>query len=184
MAYVVIGSHTVTMFVFLAAAAGKLRSRAAFGRFVTSVRAVAPGGAPGIIAASTAGAELLTAALLAAGPASWPGRAGLCLALALLAGFVAVIGRALRRGVRVPCRCFGSSSASLGVPQIVRNVLLALLAGFALVAGPAVRVVDGRGAVVAVVAAAVVTAVLARLDDLTGLFLDGAGRRHSTASPL
>lgn len=77
--------------------------------------------------------ELSAAALLLpAVTARWGG----LLALALLALFTAAVARALKRGETPDCHCFGQlHSAPAGRVTLVRNAVLAGLAGFVVVAG-------------------------------------------------
>jgi hypothetical protein len=89
-------------------------------------------------------------------------RLGGAAALLALAGFSAVLWRALGRGKAVTCGCFGGTgSAPISVADLVRNGLLAVLAVAATaapVAGP-----PSLAAVVAVTAAAVAGAVVVAL---------------------
>lgn len=75
-------------------------------------------------------AELAIAGLLVVLP-----RVGATLAIVALAGFSAVLGRALVKGVEVGCGCFGATATDpVSVADLLRNGLLALaaaLAGFA-----------------------------------------------------
>jgi len=108
--------------VFAAAVFGKARSRTAFASFTRDLPRF---GLPGGSAAAPVGlgivlAEAATVGLLFAVPLS-----GFLLALVMLLGFSTGIAIALRRGERVPCRCFGSSRNPVGVPHLIRNGLLA-----------------------------------------------------------
>ena len=94
-------------------------------------------------------AELLLAAALAAAPA-----VGGAFSLVLLGGFSVVLGRAVRRGVGVPCNCFGAARTEpVSWTDVVRNALLAGLAVAALV--------DPRPGMPSLVAAAVTAALFA-----------------------
>jgi hypothetical protein len=161
--------------VFLAALGEKLRSRRAFAELVESLRELAVLPAPVWIGvgASLAALEAAVVALLAAAPA-----AGFALALALLASFVWVLARALRRGSRVRCRCFGATGGILGREHVARDAALALVAAAGLAAQSAT---PGAGAPAAVLLAAGGTGALAgllvaRWDDLAYLL----GRRPAT----
>jgi hypothetical protein len=161
--------------VFLAALVEKLRSCGAFGELVESLREL--GGLPapvwtwiGVILAAL---EVAVVLLLAAAPA-----AGLALALALLATFVAVLARALRRGRRVRCRCFGAAGGVLGREHLARDAGLALVAAAGLAAqwaapdaGAPAAVLLGAGGTGALAGLAV-----ARWDDLAYVL----GRRPAT----
>ena len=92
--------------------------------------------------------ELLLAVTLLAAPS-----AGGAAALVLLAGFSAVLVRALRRGVEVRCACFGQAAGpSLSYVDLVRNGLLASLALLAVGAGVDPRVPAAAAMVVVGVA--------------------------------
>ncbi|MBB5852627.1 MauE/DoxX family redox-associated membrane protein [Amycolatopsis umgeniensis] len=94
-------------------------------------------------------------------------------AAALLAVFTAAITLSLSRGERAPCHCFGRSAMPLGVPQVVRNVLLL---GIALIGSVASLVESPHGALpgtaVALCAGLVVGFVAVRSDDIVELFRD------------
>ena len=86
-------------------------------------------------------------------------RAGAVAALLLLAVFSALLVAALRRGVKVACGCFGTTStAVVSAADLVRNALLAGLAVLAL-ADPVPRAPE-LPAVIGVVTAAVTGWVL------------------------
>lgn len=83
-------------------------------------------------------------------------------ALAVVAAFTAVLGRALRAGVRVGCGCFGTARREpISFVEVVRNGLLAVATAVALLA-PAPRW-PGLAAVVAVTAATAAAAVVLAL---------------------
>jgi len=101
---------------------------------------------PAALARAVPAAELAVAAVLLAAP-----RAGGAGALALLAAFSAVLGRAVRAGVTTPCACFGAVTTDpVSAAEIVRNGLLTLLAAAAL--GATRPVLPDPFAAVAVVA--------------------------------
>lgn len=86
---------------------------------------------PAALARAVPVVELALAVGLLAAPA-----AGAAAALLLLAAFTAVLARALRRGVEVPCACFGRAGGPpLSWVEVARNGLLAALAALALAAG-------------------------------------------------
>ncbi|MBE1536700.1 MauE/DoxX family redox-associated membrane protein [Actinomadura algeriensis] len=109
--------------VFAMAAFSKLRGRADFGRFVTTVRKLTMRSGPSttVIAAVFAVVEAVTAILIAV-PAT--ARAGFALATGLLVLLIGVVFRAVRGRVFAECGCFGRRSALLSYPLLVRNVLL------------------------------------------------------------
>ncbi|GAA2410125.1 hypothetical protein GCM10010191_18560 [Actinomadura vinacea] len=160
--------------VFVFAAFSKLRGRDYFDGFVTTVRRLTMRSGPSttMVAAAFAVVEAVTAALIAV-PAT--ARAGLWLAVGLLALFIAVVFRAVRGRVFAECGCFGGRGAVMSYPLLLRNfVLLTLaLAGAAIPPAGSLLGPFGHGAVLAagVVAAVAmlrgydhaVGAVLARL---------------------
>lgn len=94
-------------------------------------------------------------------------RAGGVAALVLLGLFTAVVADRLRRGLAVPCGCFGGSGrAPLSAATLVRNVLLACAAAVAL-AAPA-PLVPALPDVLAAAGAAATGVVVHALVDLRG----------------
>jgi uncharacterized membrane protein YphA (DoxX/SURF4 family) len=78
--------------------------------------------------------ELLIAVLLIPDPTA---RAGGVLAAVALLAFIAAIARLLARGEAPDCNCFGLlHSSRVGPGMVVRNLVLAMLAGVIAVAGP------------------------------------------------
>jgi hypothetical protein len=168
--------------VFAVSAVSKLRSRRAFGELVSSLRQF---GLPSawrrpvgvMVAAGEAAIPLLLGAAALAGPASAMAArsmagAGFALATVLLAAFTVAIARALRRGVRPPCRCFGASSTPLGRSHLVRNSLLLAVTATGLagaLAGP-IAPSDSAGAAVAVLPGIVAGALVTAFDDIVALF--------------
>ncbi|WP_163509045.1 MauE/DoxX family redox-associated membrane protein [Fodinicola acaciae] len=111
---------------------------------------------------------------------SYAGRRGFgfVVAAVLLAAFAAGIAAALRRGVAVPCRCFGASSRPVGRHHVVRNVILAGLSVAGAVGSPAAP--PSPTAVLIAVAAGLLAGVLvAMLDELIGLFLPMQAQQRS-----
>ncbi len=131
--------RTVLAALFIVAVAGKLAGHGRWLAFRSSLAALVPGrgrpAAVGVVAVAVVTAEAATAAGLVL-PVGWP--LGLAAAALLLVAFAAGIGYALRRGLRVRCRCFGASGGELGAAELVRNVVLAVAAAAALAvdAGP------------------------------------------------
>ncbi len=133
--------------------------------------------APRLAARLVPAAEVALALALLVAPAP-----AAVLALLALAGFTAVLVRALGSGLRVACGCFGSTGAEpVGPADLVRNGLLAI-AGLVALAGPllagAAPLVPGPPslpALVAASAAAILGAVvlaLVRVARATGRLLD------------
>lgn len=76
--------------------------------------------------------EMSLGALLVVQVARRPAAAG---ALVLLAAFSALILRRLAEGRRPPCACFGAWSVRpLGAGHVIRNAVLAVIAGVAILA--------------------------------------------------
>ena len=128
---VLLGARMVLAAVLLAAALGKLSDLAGARRALTDF-----GVPPGI--ARVAGpvlpaAELAVAVgLVVPGAARWAALA----AAGLLLVFCAGIGRALVRGDRPDCHCFGRAhSRPVGLGTLARGALLVALAAFVAVAG-------------------------------------------------
>lgn len=85
--------------------------------------------APPVTSRVVPAVELVLAIVLLAAP-----RAGGGAALVLLAAFSAFVGRALHRGVSVPCNCFGSARAEpVSRIDLLRNLFLGGLAVAALI---------------------------------------------------
>lgn len=174
MGYLVLFSRCLAGMVFAVSAVGKLRSRRAFGGFASWVAElpVLPAWARRAAAVLMAGAEAAAVLLLTL---PWTVPAGLALAAAALAVFACGAVLVARAGVRVPCQCFGTSQAAIGIRHVVRNAVLCFVAA----AGAAAAVIEPaapRPAGVALtLGAAIVTAlVVVFLDDLAALFADPA----------
>ncbi|MEW9529358.1 MauE/DoxX family redox-associated membrane protein [Microbispora sp. NPDC049125] len=156
--------------VFVTSAVSKLRGRAAYEEFTAATRALAPRLPARPAAALVVAAEVAVAPLLAWRPTV---TAGFVTALGLLAAFTAAIVLALRRGRRVPCRCFGASTAPVGPGHLVRNAaLIAAASAGAVQAGTAGVPADlGPAGLAAVALAAGAAAVLlSAAGDIAGLF--------------
>ncbi|WP_188195152.1 MauE/DoxX family redox-associated membrane protein [Nonomuraea sp. SYSU D8015] len=173
MDYAVLICRSLLGLVFAVSALSKLRGRAPFAEFATSIRrlGIVPRGSVTAAAAGILVAEVAVVVALAV-PATVP--AGFVLAAAVLAVFIGTISAAVRRGTTAPCLCFGASSRTLGPRHIVRNtILLAVsLAGGAggvfAGAGP----LEPAGLALGLFVAAVLTVLIIRMDDLVGLFAD------------
>ena len=136
--------------VFVVSAGSKLATapgRDAFAEAVTVFGAV-PARWSRVVAGLVVLAELAVAAGLCVSQLSRPALYG---AAALLLVFAVALWVGLRRGVMMPCACFGASHAPARPPEIWRNLLLAALALIgaigdgtptALLGGPAAAVVD------------------------------------------
>jgi len=170
MNYFAYGVRGLLTAVFLIAVVGKA---GAFSAFADSLRplAVASGSAVRAVALAVIAVEgaVCLALVLPYTPVTL---AGLLAATVLLAVFAVVIARLVGRGTTVDCRCFGRSAAPLGRAHVVRNGLLASVAGVgaaAVAVGPAGGSNPGMVAV-AWCAGAVVGGLVTVLEDLMSLF--------------
>jgi hypothetical protein len=179
MAYVELACRWVIVGVFLVAALTKVRSRASRDAFLSAVAALVPAAAPGPLGVLVVGIELAVAVLVAL---PWTVIPGLALAAGTLIVFGIAVWSALRRGVTVPCRCFGWSDAPVSRTHLVRNGVLVAIAATGLVARQAATAVGGAavagaaaphaaGVAVSLAAAFVLVVVVTSLDDLAWLFL-------------
>ncbi len=159
--------RTLLVVVFTVAVVGKLRSAESFGAFVRSVQgfaALSPRRGRAV-ARLVAGAEAVgVVLLLLPGPVAI---VGFALVGCLLGAFTLAIGASLRRGVRVPCRCFGASTNNTGPLHLVRNGFL-----FAVAVAGAVGTFHGLpqapgGLAVAVATGLVLGVVVTVLDDIS-----------------
>ncbi|MEN3540859.1 MauE/DoxX family redox-associated membrane protein [Microbispora sp. ZYX-F-249] len=178
-AYLFAFCRLLTGIVFLMSAVSKLRGRAAYEEFTAAARDLTriPARRAGPVAAIVVAAEAAVAPLLAWGPTVL---AGFCVALGLLAAFTVAMAAALRRGRRVPCRCFGASAVPVGLGHLTRNAVLVAAAAAGAVLAGAEAVAAGSGAVLAdlgpaglaaVALAAGATAVLlSATAEIAGLF--------------
>jgi hypothetical protein len=175
MTYVAIGCRILIGTVFLVAVAGKARSPERFRSFARTLgelrlvrRRLRPAVAAAVVAVEAAVPLLLAVPQTA--------RAGLALAGGVLLVFTAALGRALRLGIRQSCQCFGVGNAPLSGIHLVRNSILAALAGLG-AALPGAGAVTPPGVLVAATAGLVVALPLIRLDDLVVLFTAPARTR-------
>ncbi|WP_052423186.1 MauE/DoxX family redox-associated membrane protein [Nonomuraea candida] len=188
MEYVVFGGQCLIGAVFAVSALSKIRARTArdeFVRVTATLLAALLGRAAGARTARRVAAIVVAAE--AAVPVSIAARAlhpsaavaGAAVAVVLLGGFSAALARALRRGVRPPCRCFGASPAPLGARHLARNLVLlavATAAGPAGLVSGAARPEQAQPAGLALAGGAglVLAVLVARLDDLVELFVSPA----------
>ncbi len=119
--------------VFGIAAVAKLVDRASFRRALRDFGA--PEGLVRPLRYAVPAAELAVAVALVLPVAAWWGAIA---AAGMLLAFIAVIGWSLAHGRTPECNCFGRLSAgAIGRKTLVRNGILAALAGALVVAGPA-----------------------------------------------
>ncbi|MEU7936504.1 MauE/DoxX family redox-associated membrane protein [Microbispora bryophytorum] len=169
MAYLFAFCRLLTGIVFLMSAVSKLRGRAAYEEFTVATRALTRLPARPV-AALVVAAEVAVAPLLA-----WPPTtlAGFCVALGLLAAFSVAVVVALRRGRRVPCRCFGASAVPVGPGHLARNaVLIVAAAAGAVHAGTGTVPADlgAAGFAGAALAAGAAAVLLSAIGEIAGLF--------------
>jgi hypothetical protein len=149
--------------VFAGAVAGKLRPPGTFESFVDSVVALVPAWAPvrPLAVAVVTGEAAVPPLLIMGAP-------GYALAAVLLLVFTLAIAGTVRRRTRVRCHCFGSDGAVLGIPHLIRNGLLLLVA----VAGALASGIAAAPpiALVALTAGGLLGLAVARWEDLMFVF--------------
>jgi len=168
-AYLYLACTTMLVIVFLSAVVGKLRR---FSAFLRVVRDLAPAGAffraLGVLVVL---AECLAVVLLVV-PQSAP--LGLVAAVALLGVFTVGIQRAIARGSRTACACFGVSSTMIGRHHLIRNAALIAVAATGLVAHSQTAALaqwaNPAGAALAVAAGALAALPVVQLDHIVALF--------------
>lgn len=159
---VVLAARLLLAAVFVVAAVGKFldlpgsrRSLVGFG---------VPEGVANVLGTVLPFAELAVAIALIPEPSAQRGAVG---ALVLLLAFIAGVSNALRKGEAPPCNCFGAiHSEPASVKTLIRNVVLAVVAGIAVAwgSGPAIDtwVADRTAAeLVAVITTVALLALLA-----------------------
>ncbi|MEU5866925.1 MULTISPECIES: MauE/DoxX family redox-associated membrane protein [unclassified Nonomuraea] len=167
MLYVAVGCRVLLVIVFAVALASKVSGREAWRRFATSVTDMTTWRSPAVPFAVAAGEAAVI--VLTAVPLGWAGAAGFTLAAVLLGGFTVATLLVMRRGAAVPCRCFGASETPLGVPHVVRNLVLVSLAVLGLVATAGSGAADVGIAVLAGLLGAALGVLFTRWDDLVSL---------------
>jgi hypothetical protein len=174
--YLAFGCQVLLGGVFAVSAGSKLYSRTAFADFTAATARLTGARAARArqFAVATAAAELaIVLALIVPSLVLW----GFAASIGLLGVLTAAIVRSLRRGQRVPCRCFGASNSPLGTRHVARNATLAAFGVLGIVAGMSGTTSSLDVGLACVVAFAALTgvALTARLDDLIGLFRREAG---------
>ncbi|GAA2766537.1 methylamine utilization protein MauE [Streptomyces paradoxus] len=177
MQYLHLATRCLLVVIFLVSSVGKVSGRTAYSRFVTSVRdmGVLPAPLVPAAAASVVAAETVVWLLLLV-PTPPAARSGGVIATGLLCAFTAVVLASLWRGVRTPCRCFGTSAAPLGARHVVRNSCLAASSAVCVTTAGAGGPVHASGAVVAVSAGLLTSALIVWLDDIVDLFRPAAAQ--------
>lgn len=175
MRYVEIAARLLIGVVFLVAFVGKVNSPVAYRAFVRSLREmnVLHAGLQPWAARGSLVVESLIIVLLAV-PMRATGVAGFALSAGLLSVFAGAIGLSLRRGNRVPCRCFGASTTPLGTGHIVRNVVLVAGSLLGIVAALRPGTATGAGTVVAAFAGLAAGLVVTMYDDIAALWSPSA----------
>ena len=166
------------IFVVLGTAvAGKLRRR----DFIAFVGALRGFGVPADLARAPLAALIVTleaaaATLLLAAP-----RIGYALALGLVAAFTLGLCGVVRSGRQVACRCFGASTAPIGLAHLVRNATILAVIGLGITAGALTDdgVIALPAQLTAIACGALGGAAIVRWDDLVYLVRPPlAGRRR------
>ncbi|HET6856331.1 MAG TPA: MauE/DoxX family redox-associated membrane protein [Streptomyces sp.] len=157
--------------VFLIALVSKVASRRAFAAFAGSVAELSPlpASASRSLAYAVAAGEFLVCLLLVM-PAPLAAGLGFAWAAALLLAFAVAVGCAVARGSRSTCRCFGASTAPLGVRHVVRNLVLAVGAAGAAAVTQTTGSGHPAGLVIAALAGLLLGGLLAALDSIVDLF--------------
>ncbi len=166
MVYVALACRCLTGIVFAVSAFSKVRSAAAFRDFSAWLGGLPLPGVRGRGAAAVmAGTEVVIVVALLL---PWTAQAGLALAAVTLAVFAAGTVAAVRRGVRTPCQCFGTSARPLGLRHAGRDLLLcaAAAAGAVSAGAPA----HPAAVVLSLAAGLIAAAFVLFLDDITALF--------------
>ncbi|GIH02774.1 hypothetical protein Rhe02_08410 [Rhizocola hellebori] len=180
--YLPLGARALLGLILAVSLIHKLRGPRAFAASLAGLRLLSKKKAP-MLAAVVIGAEAVVCAALTH-PAGY--RIGLPAAAALMAGYAGAIGVVLRRGTQTPCACFGSpSDRPLSRLQLARNLVLfaAACAGTLAAFAPAQTAVRLEGAALTLLAAALLTVVVVRLDDIVELFAPWPGpSRHGPPS--
>ncbi|WP_432948294.1 MauE/DoxX family redox-associated membrane protein [Kribbella sp. CA-253562] len=169
--YLQFGCQVLLGGVFAVSAGSKLYSRTAFADFTGATARLTGAGAGRArqLAVVVVAAEVaVVLALILPALVLW----GFALGIGLLAVFSAAIVRSLRKGQRASCRCFGASDSPLGKHHVVRNAALAAFGALGIAAGLSggTSSLDFGPAGVVAFAALIGVALIARLDDLIGLF--------------
>lgn len=150
--------------------AGSLRPLGIVPDHLVPAVAVAVTAAEAAVAAGLGWTWAATARLVPAVP--WVAVGSLLGTGALLGVFTVGIALALRRGATARCACFGAAEQVLGPRHLVRNAVLLLVTGAAVVLAVVDRPAgEPVAALVGTAGGAVVALVVIRLDDLVELFV-------------
>ena len=171
------GSRAALGVLFFLSVVSKSRNRVSFREFRDAMVRLAPWTAPALTGYAVGVLVVEWAAVVVLVVPGWfwgMVAAGFVAALVLLVMFSVVLVGAIRRGVVVGCRCFGSASRPVGAVQVLRNMLAIVVAVMGLVSLVVAGGGGGRpeGIAIAVVAGLVLGALLVSLDELADLFVD------------
>jgi hypothetical protein len=171
MPYIMLWCRAAIAGVFLVSVLSKLWGRAAlaeFIRWVASLRLV-PRRWSRPLAYCAVAAEVGALILLAVPSTVVLGLAHGTVLLAMLTGAIVVT---LRRGDRAPCRCFGAGTARLGLPHVIRNLVLIAVCGTGLAVAPfgPGMALHPVGVMITLLGAAVIVLLVLQFDDLVALF--------------
>ncbi|MBB5130231.1 MauE/DoxX family redox-associated membrane protein [Streptomyces griseoloalbus] len=157
--------------VFLASFLSKTAGPGAFDAFVASLRSMRllPPMTVRAVARGVVAAEGAIFALLLL-PMAVATAGGFVLAAGLLTAFTAGIARVIRRGLRVPCRCFGSSAAPLDRRHLMRNAVLVTMAVVGACTSGARGPIHLGGLAVSASIGLALGVVVTALDDIAELF--------------
>ncbi|MER5784000.1 MauE/DoxX family redox-associated membrane protein [Streptomyces mobaraensis] len=171
MRYAEIGLRCLLGLVFLVSSVSKMSRRGSFRSFKGSLLDT------GLLSRSLAGpaavcvvtGEIAIWVSLAI-PLESAGIFGFGLSAGMLAVFAVGILMTVRRGVGVPCRCFGASVTPLGMRHVGRNLLLAAGGVCGIVSVTSPGQVATAGAALAACCGVVLGGLVAVLDDIFELF--------------
>ncbi|SCG74993.1 Methylamine utilisation protein MauE [Micromonospora siamensis] len=169
--------------VFVVAALSKIAGRPAWLGFVQSLRELnqVPDAAVRPAAITTVTTEALVVVLLLV-PSPTAGMVGSAIAAGLLAAFVVVIGLAIARGNRTPCRCFGTSNVPLGWPHVVRNLVLIGVAGLGLLSASAAGTTPAATVLLAGAGGLVAGILITAAEDIVALVRPAGPPRPTSVS--
>ncbi|MGA9775458.1 MAG: MauE/DoxX family redox-associated membrane protein, partial [Candidatus Dormiibacterota bacterium] len=158
--------------VFGMSAASKVRTRYDFDAFVASTAALTRLHRPAALrAAAVAVAAEVSVFILLLLPTPTTGLLGFAVAAVLLTGFTVGMTASLRQPNTVPCRCFGSGTMPIRIPDVARNLILLSLAGLGAVnAAPHLASVPPASLIESLFMAAVVAWLLIHFADVAWLF--------------
>ena len=125
--YFEVACRLVTVVTFAVSVGAKVRGPGAFASFVTAIQTLPhpryP--SPRLLGGAVVGGESLIVVLVLM---PWTSEAGLLLSALTLLTYLALTALVLRRHMAVACNCFGVSGQPIGVPSLVRNAGLFIVA--------------------------------------------------------